>query len=326
MKNIRMPTSTGSATRIMPDSPALGAQRVHLSPQKAAFSHGAGDGRQNLPQVAADTPLDADGHDCPAQIGGIHPPDNGLQAALKFAPELGLRQRARELPGRWLSVFTYHRIQGLQQGEARLQSAGDELQQVRQLLAERGAPLPDLEAEPQPRAEPADQRTAQDPDQNVAGHKGQYRYDHKAQPDAEHDPFGGLARDRSEVQPLGQAPLRLRTHQPVRDVKRTAVQVSLICRLVTDCRYLALGAIALNAPGELPLPAGTGEGTECAQHANEHRGEDGPQRHGQRPQPAMQHHAPYPLPLKISRGTWIPRSASLFTNIGRSPVARSVPR
>ena len=106
---------------------------------------------------------------CPAQIVGVHPVRDRLQRDLRSMPSRASASARENSPAAGWALLAHCRRQRLGQGEASLQRAGDELQHVRQLVAEGGPSPADPDAQGQPHAEPADREAGQQADQDVAG-------------------------------------------------------------------------------------------------------------------------------------------------------------
>ena len=98
-----------------------------------------------------------------------------FSASSRSAPRPGLGEGAGELARRRLGALAHHRVHRLWQRVPGLQRTRDELQHVRQLLAERGPPPPDPDGQGDVHDQPAEQRPAQDADQEIAGRRASAR-------------------------------------------------------------------------------------------------------------------------------------------------------
>ena len=127
-------------SRIIADSrPSADSART-CRPSRAPLAHRADGGLEDLGEVAADLPLNPDGHHQPRDVlAGVALPDP-FERVLQVAAEPGLGERAAQLAGHRLAALAHQCVDGLRQREAGAQRTDHELQGVRELLGERAGP------------------------------------------------------------------------------------------------------------------------------------------------------------------------------------------
>src|SRR4051812_16669344 len=133
-----------------PREPALGREHLDLAAQPLALAQRVGDGHEELGEVAADVPLDADGHDHPREVLAGQPAPDAFQGVLDRHPEPALDQRPVELHRHRRLALADDGVQRLRQRVPGLQAAREHLEGVGELGEERAlAPaLPDGEEDP----------------------------------------------------------------------------------------------------------------------------------------------------------------------------------
>ena len=119
---------------------ALGGERVDVAAQPLALGHRLGDGDEELGQVAADLPLDADRHDGPGEVAGLHPGGDAVERLLEGTAEAGLGDDPAQLPAHRLGDLLRHRLHALHERVAGAQRAGQQLEGVGEQRLELLAP------------------------------------------------------------------------------------------------------------------------------------------------------------------------------------------
>ena len=95
---------------------------------------------EELGQVAADLPLDADGHDGPGEVGAVHALGDAVERLLERAAEAGLGDDPAQLLAHRLGDLLGHGLDALHERVAGPQRARQQLQRVGQLGLELLAP------------------------------------------------------------------------------------------------------------------------------------------------------------------------------------------
>src|SRR5581483_1782452 len=306
---------------------AFGGEGLDLAPQPAALHHRLGHRLEELGQVPADLPLDADGQHRPVEVAALHADGDVAEGVLQRPAEPGLGQHPAQLPGHRLRGLLDHGLQALQERVAGPQRSRQQVQRVGQLGLE------GLQA-------PAAQRP-HDEDGEGGGQRGEHHSDGQCRRrgeghDAQQRNAGGveeqrLGRPQRQVGLL-QEPLDLHQEvaalrhlggQPDRPLHEAAFDErragGVVAVVVGGGRLSGIGAEPLLQPVLLPAEDGRQRHAEQRRGRRRQQHEDG------------DHRAPT---MRRAKGSWakisgrsrIPLSASRSPNFGRMPVDFRWPR